>query len=354
MNGAKILDKPFAADIIIINTCGFDKEREKTALDIIQKYMKRYYNKKEIIITGCLPKINESLNKIKGITTIGPREIEEFNKIFKSKQPIQQIKANRLNQKFCSNTLSFPKDYHIQISQGCINNCSYCAIKKAKGYIQSKPIKKIIKEFKKGFKLGFKRFVLLADDCGSYGVDINTDFAELLNKLHKATKKEFKLNLCYFEPSRLVKLYPKINKDVIKERLYFISIPLQSTSQRIIKLMNRNYNVKSVLKIVKEIKSLNPKIYLDSYTLYGFPSETREEFLDTFRLKDYFDKIIYLYYSDRENIKSSKLKNKITRNEIMYRTRLILQKSKKDKRFLLGYKHSNIKNILKSIKRDII
>ncbi|MDR1987585.1 MAG: radical SAM protein [Candidatus Peribacteria bacterium] len=76
-------------------------------------------------------------------------------------------------------------------------------------------------------------------------------------------------------------------------------VPLQTTSSRILKLMNRHYDINKVLKIIKEIKNENPKIEISTQFIYGFPTETFEEFKDYFRMLSVFDMLWFWYYSPR-------------------------------------------------------
>ena len=276
-NKFNIVKKPAEAGVIIINTCGFDQIKENNSLKIINHYFKNYPNKK-IIVCGCLPPINTSLGEnFKGIVTIGPKEYKKFNEIFDHEEPIQEIKTNRLDSHFLNNkekrdSLDSNKGYHIGICAGCLNNCSYCVEKKAKGYVVSKPMEDVVLEFINGIRAGFSNINLLAEDCGSYGVDINTNFAKLLNELYKFENENFKLNIHFFEPKRLIELYPEINKGIIRDKISYICIPIESCSQRILKLMNRHYDVREVLKIIIDIRKLNPNIQLTTHIIYGFPS----------------------------------------------------------------------------------
>jgi tRNA A37 methylthiotransferase MiaB len=163
--------------------------------------------------------------------------------------------------------------------------------------------------------------VLLADDCGSYGLDIGVDFARLLNQLNDF---DIRMNINYVEPKEFQLIYPKIDQGVV-EKIDFMDIPLQSTSRRILELMNRHYEVADILNIAEEIKRRSPRIYLETQIIYAFPSETKEEFRDTFRLTEFFDTVIYFYYTDRKNVKSSLLPGKLTSSEIIHRTEEIMR-----------------------------
>jgi tRNA A37 methylthiotransferase MiaB len=97
----------------------------------------------------------------------------------------------------------------------------------------------------------------------------------------------------------LQRLYTKINPNIWQKINHFC-VPLQTTSPRILKLMNRNYDINKVLQILKEIKSLNSKIKISTQFIYGFPTETFEEFKDYFKALSVFDILWFYYYSPRK------------------------------------------------------
>ncbi|MFH0728688.1 MAG: radical SAM protein [Pseudomonadota bacterium] len=354
MNAHEMVKSPELSDVIVISTCGFDQERENTSISIVEHFIRKFTDK-EIIICGCLTKINPGLFDTTRVKLIGPKELHKFNEIFNPALKIEDISGSQLKEQFISAQYGFIDAYYLQICQGCVNHCSYCAIKTAKGFVTSKPIDLVIREVKQGMDRGYERFMLLADDCGSYGADIGTDFADLLNVLWDF---DIRLNINYIEPGSFQRLYPKINKAVF-EHIDFMNIPVQSTSERILGLMNRHYDVKEVTKIIGVIKKDFPDIYFETHIIYGFPSETREEFQGAFHLADHFDSVIYFYYTDRKNVKASLLPGKLSADEMIYRTREIMRHPlfTREAEFatpplvLLGY-GLNERELYKSIRRE--
>lgn len=322
MNAHEMVKSPELSDVIVISTCGFDQERENTSFSIIDHFIRKFSDK-EIILCGCLTKINPGLFDVARVQLIGPKELNKFNEIFNPALKIEDISGSQLNEQFISAQYGFIDAYYLQVCQGCVNNCSYCAIKTAKGFVTSKSVEKVIHEVEQGMLKGYGRFMLLADDCGSYGADIGADLAGLLNSIGNF---DIRLSINYIEPGGFQKLYPKIRKKVF-DRIDFMNVPVQSTSKRILGLMNRHYNVDDIIKIVGEIKEDFPNIYLETHVIYGFPGETREEFRDSFRLSRYFDSVIYFYYTDRKNVKASLLPGKLSADEMIYRTREIMRHS---------------------------
>ena len=125
-------------------------------------------------------------------------------------------------------------------------------------------------------------------------------------------------------------------------------------------LMNRNYEVDDIINIVKDIKETFPHIYLETHIIYGFPSETEAEFRDSFELLEYFDSVVYFYYSDRRNVKSSLFPDKVSFENIIDRTRYIMAHPNFTQKpdttslplVLLGYDLS-ASEIIASIKKNV-
>ena len=265
----------------------------------------------------------------------------KLNEIFDAKTPIEEVSGSSLNETFINPEYGVLDAYYLQICQGCVNHCSYCAIKKAKGHVTSKPIATIVRELQKGISLGFDRFMILGDDCGSYGADIGVDLADLLAELNKY---DIRLLFNYIEPGAFLKLLKKVERSVFA-KIDFMNIPVQSVAERILKMMNRNYATTEVVAAVRELKQAFPQLYLETHVIFAFPGETRHEFRQTLEMAEVFDALIYFYYTDRKNVKAAELPDKIDTAEIRFRAKEITRhprftweyQSAKPPLVLLGY-----------------
>jgi len=101
-------------------------------------------------------------------------------------------------------------------------------------------------------------------------------------------------------------------------------VPIQATSARILDLMNRRYDATAVMRTVRAVKAECPGTFFETHMIYGFPSETREEFEDTFSALNSFDSVIYFYYTDRKNTPAVLLKSHLSASEMAYRTKQLL------------------------------
>jgi radical SAM superfamily enzyme YgiQ (UPF0313 family) len=117
--------------------------------------------------------------------------------------------------------------------------------------------------------------------------------------------------------------------------------------------MNRDYDAERVLEIVKEIKIINPSVFVETRVFYGFPGETRKEFKNNFRLAKYFNKVLYSFFSDRENASSWGLDKKISKPEILYRTWLVCKEFLRNQIIYPGEINGSIKDLFELIRLKI-
>jgi tRNA A37 methylthiotransferase MiaB len=180
-------------------------------------------------------------------------------------------------------------------------------IKKARGNIRSRKIEDILSDIEKLYDPS-KNLFLVADDCGSYGLDIKTNLFDLLY----AIKKKFPdvtVDLNYINPYWLER-YPDEYVRLFKYvKINLASIPVQSGSNRIIKNMNRRYDINKVVEVVKRIKKVSPQTITYSHFLIAFPGENTIDFLKTLYCTKYFDLPMGLTYSEHKDSASSKLSN---------------------------------------------
>jgi threonylcarbamoyladenosine tRNA methylthiotransferase MtaB len=176
---------------------------------------------------------------------------------------------------------------YVQIGSGCVNNCHYCAIKLAKGEPVSRPVDHILNDIRNSYRDG-NVLSLVADDCGSYGVDTGESLFSLIHRI----SREFPgipidcsyLNPVWIEqnPLEYLELFKTANINTI-------NLSLQSGSNRIIHRMNRRYNVENVLKTAEQIKKVSPGTFLWTHFITGYPSETWGDFTQSVRASKYFD-----------------------------------------------------------------
>jgi MiaB/RimO family radical SAM methylthiotransferase len=326
-NFIEITEDYLSADNIVLFSCGFN---EIILRDNLKKLSRLRQNKKaKLILAGCIPKII-SVSKRIADEIVGPKEISKFNTLFNLKIEIEQFspKFEREDRQI------------IRISTGCCGKCSYCAIKIATGFIKSRNYEDIIKDLRDGLKRGVKKFVFTSEDNGSWGQDMSTNICFLLEKIEEM-HEHFKVLITTFNPKwflRYPQLYNLLKSDKFEKNIY---LSLQSGSDRILKLMKREYSVDDYIRVYHKLKKEIPEIKIRSDFLVGFPSETEEDFNKTYNLINNLDFyfIQVFAYTDMRKTLAKKINPKITKNVKYSRVKklieLFLKKNENEKRALI-------------------
>jgi MiaB/RimO family radical SAM methylthiotransferase len=322
------------ADLIVVSTCAALKSREDLSKTAVSWYQKQKHQNAKIVVAGCLGKINPEVKKeFKDLAFISPREIDTLDDLIAAKVPFKDIpdpnqigsfplfpdkperqaKGNRLNKRL--DLVYEKKDlFTLRVATGCLGNCSYCAVKFAVGKLESKPLEAIVKEFKSGLDQGFKHFVLIAGDVGCYGVDIGISAADLLSALF-AVEGSYKIIIKEFNAQWIVKYFQDLLK-IFKEnyeKIDYIVVPVQSASNRMLRMMKRPYTIEDVKKYLNIIKTQVPSLQISTHIMVGFPGETEEDFQESVEfIKEYEFPFVDIYaYDDRPNTAASRMADKI-------------------------------------------
>ncbi|MDD4353748.1 MAG: tRNA (N(6)-L-threonylcarbamoyladenosine(37)-C(2))-methylthiotransferase [Candidatus Nanoarchaeia archaeon] len=263
------------ADIIIVNTCTVKTPTEQK----IKRYIQDNKSKK-IIIAGCMTATHKEL--FKNYSLIGCNNLLDIVKIVKGEMK-ESLKEN--NSKI--QLLSLSKNEVIEIvpiSKGCLGNCTYCATKFARGKLQSYEIKDILIQIKLALKNNKKEFWLTAEDTGCYGLDKGSNLIKLLNEIIKLPGV-FKIRLGMINP-KYAALYKKELAELLNNEHFFkfIHMPIQSGSDKVLKLMNRYYIKKDFSETINYLREQVKNVTIATDIIIGFPGETKEDFQETYNL----------------------------------------------------------------------
>ncbi len=201
----------------------------------------------------------------------------------------------------------------VNIMYGCNNFCTYCIVPYVRGRERSRTITDIVNEVKQLVAEGYKIVTLLGQNVNSYGNDFKdgTNFAMLLKELCKIPG-DFRIKFMTSHPKDLtdevinvIATEPKLSK--------VIHLPVQSGSNRILKLMNRNYTVEHYLGLIEKIKANVPNYFISTDLIVGFPTETEEDFMDTYNLvkKVEYGGVFGFIYSKRTGTIAEKMDGQI-------------------------------------------
>ncbi|KON28644.1 hypothetical protein AC481_00725 [miscellaneous Crenarchaeota group archaeon SMTZ-80] len=392
-NGWAVTSDFKKADLILFKACGALQTLNAESSDIINHLQAQKKSSADLIVGGCLSKNNHNLlRKIYRGPTFGPDEFEKLDEIFNQKTKAQDIHANSLlpytdfYKKYkkisCAlrdpgvfitavkwltgkhferlqaaiSVVSHPRTFFIKISTGCLCHCSFCSPRLARGTLKSKPVEKIVDEFEKGLRKGYTEFGLIGTDIGSYGRDHDVTLVTLLSELIKSNG-DYKIKLRNLNPKFLIEMMPDLRKIFRSGKISYILTGVQSGNNRILKLMNRGYDIEDFKEAILTLNREFPKIQIRTQVIVGFPSETDEEYRDTARLLDElsFDVVDVFMFNPMPNTGAAKLGGQIPRRVIKRRfvklyLRSMFNGLEKKRRALKELK-KNKKNIVRQIKR---
>lgn len=330
-NNYTVVDFEDKADIYIINTCSVTNESDKKSRKMINR-AKKNNPAAIIIVMGCYSQVNAE--DIDVDIVLGNKDkskiveiIEEYIKTKQKKKIIYDLTKVEFEKMEITNFDSHTRAF-VKIQDGCNAFCSYCIIPYVRGRVRSKDPEDVIKEVTTLVEKGYKEIVLTGIHTGRYGTDINTNLEELLNKLVNIPNI-YRIRLSSIEINEItpgIKELLKENKVMAKH----LHIPLQSGSNKILKLMNRRYNKEEFLSMVDNLRDI-PDISLTTDLIVGFPNEGEEEFnetIDTLK-KIGFIKIHTFPYSKRKGTPAATMDNQVSPEEKKKRVHRILDLSNK-------------------------
>lgn len=285
--GYKSVDE---GEIFVINTCCVTGKVEKEIRRIIRKKLREG---REVWVTGCL--VNKSPEDLK----VQFPSVKIFDK--------NEFITVKTISNFNSHTRAF-----IKIEDGCENYCSYCIIPYVRGKVKSRDEEEIVEEIRKLVKNGYKEIVLTGIDLGAYGKDTGTSFISLLKKIFKIEG----LRRVRLSSIELIHLSDEIINFLAEWEVFcpHFHIPLQSGSNRILKLMNRKYGVSEYIEKIEKIRERINKVTFTTDIMVGFPGEKEKDFIETCEIveKIQFLKIHIFPYSPREKTSAYHFPDKIS------------------------------------------
>jgi len=327
-SGWKITTDVESAEIYLLNTCVHLESQRKYSEELVNTVLDRTEERRErgakLVIIGCLAGFTDRYRSFKNVECINPKQIHRFNDMIDTCCDIETVDACAINKiGIHSCQTHYLSDLHtttsyIQISVGCHNRCSYCVVPRCIGPSKSRLIEDVLADVNSCRLMGQREFTLHGEDCGSYGIDIGTNIADLTDRILDLDSG-ITLNIMNLHPAYLLKHFDRLLPHFQYQRIKYVNIPIQSMSNRILKLMNRPYNIGETLDAVETIRELNDSLWMTTHLIFGFPSETRTEFEELMNVGNAFNEKLYILYSDHDGLPASRLKPKIGEKESVWR-----------------------------------
>ncbi len=354
-NGFQKVEFQEKADVYIINTCSVTENADKKCKKVVKEALK-YSPDAFIAVIGCYAQLKpKEISEIPGVDAVlGAAEkfrlielLGTFDKKDKGEVFASEIKeATSFNQAYSygDRTRTF-----LKVQDGCDYSCSFCTIPLARGNSRSDTIENILAGAREIAATEVKEVVLTGVNIGDYGI-INGErvnsFFDLVKELDYVEGIE-RIRISSIEPNLLTN---EIINFVSKSNRFapHFHIPLQSGSNKMLKLMRRRYQRELYKERVEAIKAVMPDCCIGVDVIVGFNGETHEDFLDTYNFLNELD-VSYLHvftYSERANTHAVKMPGKVPMNERNERSKMLRSLSEKKRRKFYEEQLSKTKTVL--------
>jgi len=293
--GMLICADPDAADIIIINTCGFIEPAKAESIEAIQHAVqcKKDGPVKKVIVAGCLSErmgeeLAQTTNGIDAIVGLGQRNsiVDIIRRTIRgqasavSTDPPPHLPQYGLMDDSVRLLIGPAHRAYLRISEGCDHRCSFCTIPAIRGPFRSKSEKQVLQEARALVSSGVVELNLVAQDTTSYERDlqIKNGLAQLLQKLDKIDKLQW---------IRLLYLYPAGLSDTLIETIRtsqkicpYLDVPIQHAHDPILRAMRRPDTQEKMRRLIEKLRRHIPELVLRTTVIVGFPGETDQAFTD--------------------------------------------------------------------------
>ncbi len=323
--GHTITSDESEADCVVVNTCSFIRPAVDESIDIILEMAKwkQGAGGRRLIVAGCLPQrygtdLVISLPEADVFLGTGA-----FDRITQAVQGSLNGRRVLLPRPDCGpvfdetatrfNTTHTHMAY-LRIAEGCSGRCTYCIIPKLRGPHRSRPMEDVLSEARALAEAGVKELILVAQNTAAYGQDLGRGYGleHLLNELAEISEIVW-VRVLYSNPDYVTNSIIETIANHDRLCSYF-DIPIQHTSESILRRMARSHNVTDIMELFERIREEVPDAVLRTTLMVGFPGETEYDFkgmLD-FIEKVRFDHMGAFMYSDEKDLPSNRLKDHVT------------------------------------------
>ncbi len=344
--GYTLVDEITEADLIIFNTCAVRDKSEEKVRGRIGQIKDQRKDDSILGVGGCMAQHlgGDLFSQTGGVDFVfGTSNLGEIPDLVNRAKQAGTVASIPKPSGFENLPVLRKSNYFawVTIAEGCSNACSYCIVPQVRGSLRSRPPDKIIEEIEQLAKDGYKEVQLLGQNVNAFGKDIETDevnFAWLLERAASTGIPRISFTTPHpadIDSETLAVLNE--NPNIVRH----LHLPLQSGSNRVLKIMNRNYTREEYLEIVEKAREVDPLTNITTDIIVGHPGETEEDFRKTLDVIEQvkFGSIYVAKFSPRPDTRSSSMDDEVPRTEKKRRLKAVLDKQNEcskeyDKKFI--------------------
>lgn len=320
------------SDVYVINTCTVTNTGDKKSRQVIRKAVRK--NQDAVIcVTGCYAQTSPAeIMAIPGVDiVVGTQDrtkllgyIDQYRNERKPINAVGNIMKNRVYEELDVPAFTDRTRASLKIQEGCNNFCTFCIIPWARGLVRSRDPQEVVRQAQQLVNAGYQEIVLTGIHTGGYGEDLkNYNLAQLLRDLEQQVVGLKRLRISSIEASQLTDEVIEVlrNSEIVVRHLH---IPIQSGSDTVLKRMRRKYTMEFFADRLVQLRKALPDLAITSDVIVGFPGETEEEFMETYRFiqEHKFSELHVFPYSQRTGTPAARMEDQIddeVKNERVHR-----------------------------------
>ncbi|WP_077308573.1 tRNA (N(6)-L-threonylcarbamoyladenosine(37)-C(2))-methylthiotransferase MtaB [Terribacillus halophilus] len=330
--GYERVDFDHQSDVYVINTCTVTNTGDKKSRQIIRRAVRK--NPEGVIcVTGCYAQTSPGeIMEIPGVDIVVGTQgrdkmiahIEEFKKTKEPINGVSNIMKNRVFEEMDVPAFTDRTRASLKIQEGCNNFCTFCIIPWSRGLLRSRNPEDVMKQAQQLVDAGYKEIVLTGIHTAGYGEDMQDyNFAKLLRELEANVRGLKRIRISSIEASQITDEVIQV-LDESEKIVRHLHIPLQSGSDSVLTRMRRKYSADYYRSKIEKVKKALPNLAITSDVIVGFPGETEEEFMETYRFIQEvgYSELHVFPYSKRTGTPAARMTNQVddeTKNERVHR-----------------------------------
>ena len=340
--GLTRIDDYRKADVLLLNTCSIRENAHNKAFGMLGRFKHLKEERPDIVVCvcGCMSQeegvIDEILKNYRFVNlVIGTHNLDRVGTLLDEAitNNKQEIEVYSREQDFVEDVPSIRSNSYkayVNIIYGCDKFCTYCIVPYTRGRERSRKKEDILKEIKELIRDGYKEVTILGQNVNAYGKDLYDDYfmGELLEDIAKTgiPRIRFMTSHPWDFTDKMIDVIAKYDNIMPS-----IHLPLQSGSNKVLKLMGRRYTKESYMELFNKIKDKIPGVSVSTDIIVGFPGEDEKDIEETLEILEEckFDNAFTFIYSEREGTPALKLPNSVplvVREERLQRVNEIVNK----------------------------
>jgi len=310
--GHVVVGDPGEADVIIVNTCAVRLDTEQRIVKRITEISRQYPTRK-LVVAGCLAAARPGLvaRVVPEASIVSPQNAPMVWRAVESPGRVVMLGGERDTSWIPRLGVSWGVAT-IMIQEGCLGDCSFCITKKARRVLRSYKPRVIVDAVKDLVARGAREIRLTGQDAAAYGYDLpgRPTLADLVRSILENVPGDYRIRIGMMTPEQAMRIIDELLEVYGDERVYkFFHIPVQSGSDKVLRIMNRKYTVSDYEALVKGVRSRFPEAMIATDIIVGHPGEDEEDFeatLDLVRRLE-FDRVHVAQYTIRPHTRSASM-----------------------------------------------